>query len=161
LIPIKQHSQPLLQAIDHHRSRPLPKSCRYQNLTASGQCRRNLISPNSGNRIPAIWPNRPDLDWLARSSQNARPVRSGQKIPARTAGSLLTSQDLARTAGFWPTAGFQRFWRILASMPESGRSVPEFGSFGRNSANPDSNETVRIPAFILDSGYSSRNGGIR
>jgi hypothetical protein len=42
-------------------------------------------------------------------------------------------------------------------MQESGRSVPDSDSFGRNLANSDSYEIVRIPAFILDSGYSSQN----
>jgi hypothetical protein len=60
---------------------------------------------------------------------------SGQKIPARTVGSLPTSRDLAKTA-YWPDS--------------SGSD-----SFGRNSANPDLNEIVRIPAFISNFGYSS------
>jgi hypothetical protein len=47
--------------------------------------------------------------------------------------------------------------RILTSRPESDRSVPDFGSFGRNPTNPDSNETVRISAFISYSCYSSWN----
>jgi hypothetical protein len=67
-------------------------------------------------------------------------------------------------------AGIGQNGRIPASRLESGRSVPDFGSFGRNPvtfagirplcrnlANLDSDETVWILAFISDSGYSSRN----
>jgi hypothetical protein len=55
--------------------------------------------------------------------------------------------------------------KIPAKSPESGlpessnsdRTFPDFSHFCQNSANPDSDKTVRIPAFIPDSGNSSRN----
>jgi hypothetical protein len=97
-----------------------------------GHLHRNLVGPDSGyqtDRIPATWPEWPGSGLLAE---------------------------------------FQRFWQFSASMPKSGHSGPDFGNFGRNSVflpefghfcrnlyNPDSDEIVRIPAFILDSGYSS------
>jgi hypothetical protein len=70
-------------------------------------------------------------------------------------GSLPTRRDLARTAGFQPNSSSSG--RISASRLEFGGSVLDCCSFGRNPANPDSDETIRIPAFISDSGYSSRN----
>jgi hypothetical protein len=112
-----------------------------------------IMSSESGNRILSLSPEsgqprfrRPYSGWLAGSGQNiparmaSRPdlaSRSGQngrlarQIKARTA----SRSDLARTAGF----------RLVC----------------RNPANPDFDEIVRIPAFILDPGYSSRNGEIR
>lgn len=87
------------------------------------------------------------------------------------AGSLLTGLVLARMAGFWPAS---RIPAVLARSRPVGRSpavlcriptvlagirslLPESGHFRRNPANPDSDETIRIPAFISDSGYSYQN----
>jgi hypothetical protein len=80
---------------------------------------------------------------------------SGHNIPARTTG----WPDLARK--FRPTG------RIPAVLADSGQYVGirqfwlESIHFRWNPANADSSETVRIPAFILNYGYSSRNGEIR
>jgi hypothetical protein len=90
--------------------------------------------------VGRIWPERPDFGRLAGSARTSRPERpAGQTDQARTAG----------------------FRQISASMSEFGSFGRNPVIFGRNPANLDSDETIRIPAFILDSGYSSRNGRIR
>jgi hypothetical protein len=43
-------------------------------------------------------------------------------------------------------------------MPESGRSVPESGHFRQNLANPDFDETVRIPAIVAGMAESGKEG---
>jgi hypothetical protein len=85
--------------------------------------------------IPAIWPD------LAREPD-----------PCRLAGSLPA---LSREAGSRP-AGRTDLARS-GQMAEIRPFVPESGSLCRNPAIPDSDETVRIPAFISNSGYNSRN----
>jgi hypothetical protein len=94
--------------------------------------------PNSGDqsdRNPAIWP---DL---------AREPDSGQTWPERPdPGRPWPERSVPGRP--WPErpAG----WTDLAGWPGSGH-------FRRNPAIPDSDETVRIPAFISNSGYISRN----
>jgi hypothetical protein len=100
----------------------------------SGHLCRNPVSPDSEDRIPAIW---------LESGKNGR-------IPA----------DWPERPDFGLLAGFRRFWQIRASMPESGRSVLESGSFGRNPANPNFDKIVRILAIVAgmaESGKSGRN----
>jgi hypothetical protein len=130
-----------VKAVDH-----------YRNPITSSQCRRNpAIFVRIRQQNPAIFvriqsaqilatklivfrppsqngqlaekskPERPNSDWLARSGQN---------ISART-------------------TGFQRFYQFSASMPKPSRSGLNSCSFGWNPTNPDFDETVRIPAFIL------------
>jgi hypothetical protein len=58
----------------------------------------------------------PESDNIAEiRRRNPVSPDSGRDIPARTAGSLPTGWDMARTAGF------QRFWQIPASMQEFGQ----------------------------------------
>jgi hypothetical protein len=96
------------------------------------------MSPESGNPIF----RRPYADHLAE-------IRPEWPDLAKT--------SLPERPNFGLLAGFQQIWQIPASMPESSNFWPESGHFHRNPANPDSDETVRIPAFILNYGYSSRN----
>jgi hypothetical protein len=85
-----------------------------------------------------IWPEHPGQN--ERLAKQIWPEYLGQK--GRIPADWLNSSS---------------FGRILASRLESGRSVPDSGHFFRNPATPDSDETVRIRAFISDFGYSSRN----
>jgi hypothetical protein len=75
--------------------------------------------------------------WPENSGQNGR-------IPADWPGS---SQN-GRISAYWSDSGGSGKFRSPAVLC-------------RNPANPDFDETVRISGFILDFGYSSRNGGIR
>jgi hypothetical protein len=128
-------------------------------LPGSGHRCRNPVSPDSNDQIgripartagflPAGWicPDGLDSGRLAGSGQSGRPDLARKSRPERP--------DPCRLA---ITTGFQQFWQISASMPESDRFVSDSGSFGLNPANLDSDETVQIPAFILDSGYSNHN----
>jgi hypothetical protein len=94
-------------------------------------------SPESGqldsgeqyDRNPAIWPA--GRIWPERPDPD----------PASLPGSSLSSQ-------IWPESG--RLCRIPTKLPESDH-------FRQNPAIPDSDKTVRIPAFISNSCYISRN----
>jgi hypothetical protein len=80
--------------------------------------------------------------------ESGRPAGSGQRgrIPAGPGQS-----------GQIPAGPGQR-GRFPAGWPDgSGQIRPESGHFRRNPAIPYSDETVRIPAFISNSGYISRN----
>jgi hypothetical protein len=68
---------------------------------------------------------------------------------------MPNGQDLAgfRPIGWSPAVLF----RIPAVLAGFGALLPESGHIRRNPTNPDSDETIRIPAFISDSGYSSQN----
>jgi hypothetical protein len=62
--PIKRHSRPSLQAVDHHRNLA-GTEIRQHPIYVVGIWRRNPVSLDSGNRIPAIGPERPDPCRLA------------------------------------------------------------------------------------------------
>jgi hypothetical protein len=91
---------------------------------------------------------------------NVAGIRSAQIPATKLIVFRPPGRNLARTARFRPAA---RIWpeypsqngrpagsgqKIPASMPESDRSGPDSDSFGRNPANSDSDETIRILAFI-------------
>jgi hypothetical protein len=108
---------------------------------------RNLVGTEIRQHLVNVTEIRPtqipatklDVFWPSSRIPVGWPDKSSQKIPA---GSLPTGRDLAILRLF--CAGFRQFW-------------PESGHFCRNLTNPDSNETIRIPAFISNSSYSSRN----
>jgi hypothetical protein len=98
-----------------------------------------------------FWPD------LAKISLPELPA--GRNIPARTANRILVDWPRSGQNGQIPT--------VLADSSQYAEVPPfcaGFRQFGRNPANLDSDEIVRIPAFILDSGYYSQNsikvGGI-
>jgi hypothetical protein len=101
------------------------------------------MSPESGDGIRSAQIPTTKLVVFRPSGQNGRiwPEYPGQnsQIPAVLAG---FSAVLSRNATI--------FAEIRSFLSESGH-------FRRNLANPDFDETVRIPAFISNSGYSSWN----
>jgi hypothetical protein len=106
---------------------------------------RNLatteIRQHPGN-VAGIRRQNPAIVVGIRSAQISGTVfRSSSRIWLEHPGQIGRT-DQARTAGFWPVCRNPVIFRW-------------------NPANPNSDETVRIPAFILDSGYSSRNDEIR
>jgi hypothetical protein len=154
LIPIKRHSRLSLQVVDHHRNlvgtqiRQHPINVvgiRQRNSAIFAKIRLAQISATVFRPSSWIWPERPNF---------------GQSDPCRLARIWLEQLDSGLLAGF------QRFWQIPASMPESGNFWPESGPFRWNPANPDSDETVRIrPLFgilaivagMAESGKSGQN----
>jgi hypothetical protein len=125
-----------VETVDHHRNLAPAESDNVQSLSPEyGHLRRNPVSLDFDDQIgsiPTIWLERPDSGLSVLESS----LSGG--IPARTVGFR------SFCAGFW------QFW------PNSD-NFPEFGYFPWNLANPDSDEYVRISAFISNFGYSSRN----
>jgi len=123
--------------------------------------------PDSGDqsdRNPAIWPDSGHLTGSGQKGRNparepvpgrpwpGRPVPGrlwpGRPVPGRLAGRIWP--DPASLARPGQMAGTGILCRNPAKLPESGH-------FRRNPVIPDSDETVRIPAFISNSSYVSQN----
>jgi hypothetical protein len=108
-------------------SLPSSKSCRYRNPTASGQCRwnpatesshlcRNLVSLDSGDHIPAIWPEQPAGRNRAQRPDPRQPVLC--RNSAVLAG-IQPTQIPTKLFGFRPLSWILV---IVAGMAESGKS---------------------------------------
>jgi len=144
----------------------------------------HLIGSGQTGRFPAIWPDlarkagiRPSGRIWPESRFPAGPGQGG-RIPAGPgqggrfqAGSGQGGRIPAgpgqggRFPAVWPDGSGQirPLWPDPARWPETGilcrnpAKLPESGHFRRNPVIPDSDETVRIPAFISNSSYVSQN----
>jgi hypothetical protein len=156
-----------VQAADHHRNiagigiqHPLMSPESDDGIRPHSPESGQPDSGDQSDRNPAIWPDlarpagfRPsDRIWPERPESGHR-AGSGQRAGSRS--------DLAREAGSRPALARTAGWQDGSDQTRPDGRKPAFCARirrnCRNPAIPDSDETVRIPAFFSNSSYVSRN----